>query len=90
MNDIDALQVLVIRYLNFYLIVSLIVAGSNTIMGAYFTQFRRILLHRQVTRLEQGQVAIQSTSMNISLSLEVMHITFSHAIYQNCAGKSLY
>jgi hypothetical protein len=36
-------------------------------MGAYFTQFRRILQHRQVTRLEQGQVAIQSTSMNISL-----------------------
>lgn len=37
-------------------------AGLNITMGVYFTQFRRILLHRQVILLEQVLVVILSTS----------------------------
>lgn len=44
-------------------------AGSSITMVVCFTLFRRILLHRLVTRLEQGLVVILSTSKKLCLVL---------------------
>lgn len=39
-------------------------------MGVFFTRFRRILLHRLVTQLEQAPVVIQSTSKESAWAIQ--------------------
>lgn len=39
-------------------------------MGVFFTRFRRILLHRLVTQLEQAPVVIQSTGKESARAIQ--------------------